>query len=118
MYFHCSGGKDRAGIMSLLVLSVLGASREAIVEDYLLTNVSRDKRYDELFARFLRLADGDEQRAHELVVSHRAEPENIEAFYEAVDAEYGSWNAFMCDTLGMTDERMAELRERCTVVAA
>lgn len=117
VYFHCSGGKDRAGIMALLVLSALGARREDILEDYLLTNVSRDKRYDEMFARFLRLSDGDAKRAHELVVSHRAEPENIEAFYDAVDAEYGSWDSFMRDTLGLTDDRIDEIRAKCTVSA-
>ena len=117
VYFHCSGGKDRAGIMALLVLSVLGAERDDILDDYLLTNVSRDKRYDEMFARFLRLSDGDEKRAHELVVSHRAEPENIEVFYEAIEGEYGSWNAFMDETLGMTDERVRAIREACTVSA-
>ena len=118
VYFHCSGGKDRAGIMSVLVLSVLGASRDDILDDYLLTNVSRDKRYDEMFARFLRLSDGDEKRAHELVVSHRAEPENVEAFYSAVDDEYGSWDAFMRDTLGMTDDRVRAIRQACTVSQA
>ena len=118
VYFHCSGGKDRAGILSVLVLSVLGASRDDILDDYLLTNVSRDKRYDEMFARFLRLSDGDEKRAHELVVSHRAEPENIAAFYAAIDGEYGSWDAFMRETLGMTDDRVRAIREACTVSLA
>ena len=114
VYIHCSGGKDRAGIMSLLVLEVLGATREDILADYLYTNVSRDARYDEMFARFLRLSDGDEQRAHELVVGHRALPENIAAFYDAIDAEYGSWDAFMSETLNMTEGRIDVLRDSLT----
>lgn len=118
VYFHCSGGKDRAGIMALLVLSVLGANRDDILEDYLLTNISRDKRYDEMFARFLKLSNGDVKRAHELVVSHRAEPENIEAFYEAIDHEYGSWEAFMTETLGMTRERVDAIRAQCSIDVA
>jgi len=117
VYIHCSGGKDRAGIMSLLVLEVLGASREDILDDYLYTNVSRDARYDEMFARFLRLSDGDEQRAHELVVGHRAIPENIAAFYDAIDVEYGGWSAFMNDVLAMTPDRIACLRECLTELA-
>lgn len=36
--FHCSAGKDRAGIFASLILGVLGADEEAIVEDYLVTN--------------------------------------------------------------------------------
>jgi hypothetical protein len=34
---HCSAGKDRSGISAALVLSLLGASREAIVADYVAT---------------------------------------------------------------------------------
>ena len=41
VYVHCSGGKDRAGILTLLALTVLGADRNAILDDYLLTNVAR-----------------------------------------------------------------------------
>ncbi|MDE7380179.1 MAG: tyrosine-protein phosphatase [Clostridia bacterium] len=32
--WHCSGGKDRAGIVSMLVESLLGVSEEVIVADY------------------------------------------------------------------------------------
>lgn len=114
VYQHCSGGKDRSGIMSLLVLTALGASRESILEDYLATNIARDQNYDKMFERFSRFTDGDAKRAHELVISHRANPQNLQAFYESVDERYGSMQAFMHDTLGMNDERCARIREKCT----
>lgn len=34
---HCSAGKDRAGVTAALVLSLLGAPREAVVADYVKT---------------------------------------------------------------------------------
>ena len=113
--WHCSGGKDRAGVLTALVLSVLGASREDILDDYLLTNESRDKEYDRLFARFLKLADGDAARARELVLSHRATPENLSAFYSAVDERCGSMEAFIGEQLGIGPERRRQLREACTL---
>lgn len=113
-YCHCSGGKDRAGITALLVLTVLGASREAILEDYLLTNISRDKQQREMFERFLRFADGNEELARALADAHRALPEHLQAFYEAVDEGYGSMECFVRDALGISDERRREIRERCT----
>lgn len=36
--FHCSAGKDRAGVFASLVLAVLGVDGPTIVEDYLVTN--------------------------------------------------------------------------------
>lgn len=113
--WHCSGGKDRAGILSVLVLSVLGASREDILADYLLTNESRDKHYDRLFERFLRLADGDEQRAHELVLSHRARPESLDAFYAAVDERCGNMERFIRSQLGIDTAEQTRIREACTI---
>jgi len=33
--FHCAAGKDRTGVVAAIVLSLLGVTEEAIVEDYL-----------------------------------------------------------------------------------
>jgi len=115
VYQHCSGGKDRAGIMALLVLTVLGASRDSILEDYLITNVTRDKDYSKIYARFLRLADGNEELARDLVESHRARPENLDAFYEAIDEAYGNMESFVREQLGFDDAMLALIRDCCTI---
>lgn len=117
VYLHCSGGKDRSGVLAALVLYVLGASWDDILSDYLFTNVSHDKRFDEHFRRFLRFADGDEARARELTVGHRARPENLAAFREAVRERYGSFDAFVEGPLGIDAPLRAFLRDRCTVAA-
>ena len=36
--FHCSAGKDRAGIFASLILGTLGVDGQTIVDDYMLTN--------------------------------------------------------------------------------
>ena len=38
--YHCSAGKDRVGIGTLIFLSILGVDRQDIIKDYLLTNES------------------------------------------------------------------------------
>lgn len=114
VYQHCSGGKDRTGILTLLVLTVLGADRQAILEDYLLTNISRDRRYQQNFERFLRLAEGDRERAHELTVSHRARPQNLEAFYGALDERWGGMERFISEQLGIDLAHCEEIRRACT----
>lgn len=118
VFVHCSGGKDRAGVMTLLVLEVLGADEAAVVDDYELTNVARDRDLDAVFARFLRLADGDEQRARELTESHRARPEYLELFRAAVAERCGSMEAFIERELGIGEGMRDELRRLCTCEAA
>ncbi len=39
--YHCTGGKDRTGIASVLLHSILGVDREVAINDFLLTNVYR-----------------------------------------------------------------------------
>lgn len=40
LYFHCYGGADRTGMLALLILSVLGVSKEDIRLDYEMTTCS------------------------------------------------------------------------------
>ena len=115
VYEHCSGGKDRAGIFALLILAVLGASRDDILEDYLATNAARDKNLDHIYERFLRLADGNEDRARELTFEHRARPENLVAFYEAIEERYNDMDSFIRTQLGISNERREELRQSLTL---
>ena len=37
--FHCTGGKDRAGVGAALVLLVLGVADETVIEDHGLSNI-------------------------------------------------------------------------------
>jgi protein-tyrosine phosphatase len=38
LLFHCTNGRDRTGVIAAMLLYLLGASREAIVTDFMLTN--------------------------------------------------------------------------------
>lgn len=48
--WHCTMGKDRAGMATVYLLSVLGVDREVIVEDYLATNGFCTRVVDEVMA--------------------------------------------------------------------
>lgn len=113
-YVHCSGGKDRAGIIALCLLTILGASEQAILDDYLLTNVSREAHINETFQRFLRLAGGNEEKAWAITHNHAARPENLKAFRESVCQRYGSMDAFVSDMLGISPEFAARVQNELT----
>jgi protein-tyrosine phosphatase len=53
--FHCAAGKDRTGLVAMLILGVLGVDRDIIAADYALT----DERMPVLMERHLARADGD-----------------------------------------------------------
>ncbi len=114
VYIHCSGGKDRAGVTALLILEVLGASRESILEDYLRTNISRDAHIQHIYERFLRLC-GNEETAWQITRAHRAKPENLAVFYEQINQRYHGMDAFIAHELGIDDEKRAAWVRACTV---
>ena len=111
-YYHCSGGKDRVGVTTFLLLTLLGVDRNRVLEDYRLTNVSRDAHIQPVYERFLRLS-GDEDRAWQITNAHRAKSENIETFLGAVDERYGGFSRFVHDPLGFTDEYLEQAKDRC-----
>jgi protein-tyrosine phosphatase len=53
--FHCAAGKDRTGLVAMLVLGLLGVDRDVIAADYALT----DERMPLLMERHLARANGD-----------------------------------------------------------
>ena len=48
--FHCAGGKDRTGLLALVLLTLAGATPEEIIADYLLTYDRMKQRYAEFGA--------------------------------------------------------------------
>lgn len=54
--FHCASGKDRTGLLALVLLTLAGATPDEIIADYLLTYDRMKHRYDELGIRDQRTA--------------------------------------------------------------
>jgi hypothetical protein len=46
--FHCAAGKDRTGLLALVLLTLARVTPEEIIADYLLTYDRMKQRYDEL----------------------------------------------------------------------
>lgn len=106
---HCTGGKDRAGFASALVLLALGVPRESVFDDYLLTNYFT---WDETEAtlRKIRLASlfrTDPEQVRPLLGVRRA---YLEAGLAAIDERWGSFEAYLAGPLGVDPERRERLR--------
>ncbi|HEY0933656.1 MAG TPA: tyrosine-protein phosphatase [Trebonia sp.] len=49
--FHCASGKDRTGLLALVLLTLAGATAEEIIADYRLTYPRMKPRYDDMGVR-------------------------------------------------------------------
>lgn len=103
--WHCTQGKDRAGCASAMLLAALGADRTLIMADYTL---SRDY-YAPAVSRIP--VQTEEQKA---VINTLigANPAIFEAALDKIDAQYGSFDGYLEECIGVTEQMKQTLRER------
>lgn len=98
--FHCFAGKDRTGISAAVILTILGVSKEVIMEDYLETNKLRQKANEEMLAQ-LRAANVPKEMEEAVNVALCVEQEYLEICYEMAEKEYGSFENFISEGIGL-----------------
>jgi Protein tyrosine/serine phosphatase len=99
--WHCSQGKDRCGWGSAFVLAALGASRETIVEDFALSNVSYAPAVEALSAKIVEKGGGEAELGF-IRSMIGVNVENFESTLDLIDARYGSLQAYLEQALGFS----------------
>ncbi|MBR2831908.1 MAG: tyrosine-protein phosphatase [Oscillospiraceae bacterium] len=113
--WHCTAGKDRAGMAAAIVETLLGVPREAVIEDYLTTNIYLEKDILRLIAMVKKQVGTDDPRADEsLRCIFGASREYPVAFFAAAEERFGSFQGYAEKGLGLTREEIALLREKYT----
>lgn len=106
--FNCTGGKDRVGVGTALILSALGVPRETIVADYALT----DKVTDRAKARRAMPASHalTNWPAELLAPLSASDPDYLRAAFAAIEKRSGSVDNFLKNEVGVTDDELASIR--------
>ncbi|MGY3715931.1 tyrosine-protein phosphatase [Sutcliffiella cohnii] len=107
--FHCMAGKDRTGAIAALILSILGVSRESILQDYLFTNDASgdiNTHFDEIGYNDLPNVD-----VAVLDALFEARVEYITTFLDEIDKHYGSIDNYTKEVLELSDEEIVLLKE-------
>ena len=111
--WHCTAGKDRAGIASVLVEEILGIGRDAIVADYLKTNdyLREDAR---MLARAMKEKTGARGPETDEALSYlfSAHPSFLDAFYRETAVRFGSADRLLREGLGLAEDEIEEMRRR------
>ena len=103
--WHCTQGKDRAGSASAMLLAALGADRELIMADFIL---SKDY-YDPMTSKIKTETESQQTVINTLI---SANPAIFEATLNKVDEKYGSLRNYLTECIGVTPEMMNILRDR------
>jgi protein-tyrosine phosphatase len=109
--FHCTSGKDRTGMITATLLTVLGVSREEILKDYMRSSVFAEKEAEELYKRTLNKL-GDESLARQVRRILEAHESYLQAFFDEMDRQYGTPEQFIRAFLRINDESLRRFRDR------
>jgi protein-tyrosine phosphatase len=104
--FHCSGGKDRTGVVAALLLRVLGVDDHAIIEDYALSEEYMRAALEPYRRQLL------ERRFAPDVVAYltSSPPQRMRATLRELDRQWGSTTGYL-ETIGVGDDAIAQLKD-------
>ncbi len=112
--WHCTSGKDRTGLTCALLLYVLGAEKETILEDYLLTN-EQIAEYRNNILNGLRQRGIDEEKIQQIYYLESVDVSYLESCMAVITEKYGSLDRFLEEYLGVTASVREKLIEKYTV---
>jgi hypothetical protein len=104
--FHCAAGKDRTGVLTALLLDVLGVPHDVIAEDYALSSLALSRVFD-------RLAEIEPYRrtlADAVVADHEPHAATMSAFLEALHRRHGGSEAWLL-AHGVAPSALARYRD-------
>ena len=107
LVLHCTAGKDRTGVSTAFLLSVLGVDRDLIEADYKLTNLDTERQAD-----FIENSGGfPEGVDREAMILAAGVPEDaMKVFLDGVESRWGSVLGYL-EEIGITKNQMNAIRD-------
>jgi protein-tyrosine phosphatase len=113
LVYNCSAGKDRTGVATALILTILGVPRGTVTEDYLLSNryytpdmPKAGEKEDPMMAAFRRLPPDVVQALMGVDARY------LDAAFDAIEAREGGWERYVREDLGLSAADVAALKTR------
>lgn len=110
LYFHCTAGKDRTGFGAAMLLKLLGASDQQVLEDYLLTNVLLTGYNDHLTKKILDTYNLPSFYAANIESMLGVKKEYLETSLQTIHEHYGDMQTYRKEGLQISDEDIDKLK--------
>ncbi|SIQ24497.1 protein-tyrosine phosphatase [Chryseobacterium sp. RU37D] len=113
--YHCTAGKDRTGIITALILTILKFNKEAIYNEYLLSNNYRKK----IVEKRLTLAKDlhflyPKMDVKVLEKLSWVEKDYLDAAFDEINNKYGSTDVYIQNVLGISEDKRDEYIRKFT----
>ena len=107
--FHCSQGKDRAGLAAFLLEIALGVPEEEAKIDYLLTNEAMDLKIEELLKIEKKKEHYNERYHQSLIDVFSAKEEYLKTTIDSLNEQFGSVLNYIKKALNVDVDRLRSL---------
>jgi len=113
LLFHCTAGKDRAGIATAILLSLLGVPEETIIADYSLTNLEFDRLYQE----FVETDQVDRLGIppSDVKIMLAANPEWIQRTLDYIHSDFGDAATYLQEAAGLSRKTIQAIRDNLLI---
>lgn len=109
VYYHCTSGKDRTSIATTILLLILGASKEVIYSEHLLTNEYTKRELDQYLQEHPNLS----KREYEFMyATYITKKEYLDCFFENIYKKFNTIDNYLINGLKLTNEDFKILRNR------
>ena len=109
--WHCNAGKDRTGLIAMLIEGICGVDENTIVDDYSVSDrFQRKKRAPQKL--LLRIFPMPHSFKHILLALIKAKPEYIKGAIAAIKERYESFENYFENGLSLDKRSIAALREK------
>ena len=106
--WHCSQGKDRAGMAAYLLEYALGLSSEDMLADYLHTNLAMERVIARLTPVVLKESNNNHALLPHLKDVFTAQEDYLNAAIETINETYGSIENYLINVLEVDIEKLKE----------
>lgn len=110
--YHCTGGKDRTGITTLYLYTLLGVKEEDIIEEFSTSDIFNAK-YNLTRETLIKIFMPTSKRTKALLIALlHAKKEYLEAVIKKIKEKYGSVLEFLCKEIKITKEMQEKLKNK------
>lgn len=107
---HCRGGKDRTGFGCMLMMEALGASKESVYQEYLLSNEYKKEEIAHKMDEYKSLT-ADKELLDNLYAMLTVQESYLSGAYDEIAQCFGSMEGFLRKGLNLTEEKQEQLKQ-------
>lgn len=109
--FHCTAGKDRTGVVAMLLLNILDVDKKTIMSNYLEIN-KKHKPKANLFYVLINVLVWNKELAKKARSYYMVHESYLETAIAAIKETYGTIDNYIKEALGVTDEMKQAFKDK------